>query len=154
MLTGLLHVHSLLRYVLLILLLLSIVKSLGGWLGKKPYTDGNRKLTLFTMISAHLQLVVGLILYFISPNVKAAMTNMGAAMKQPVLRFWSVEHMSMMLIAIVLITLGNSLSKRAKDDEGKHKKTAVFFIIALMVIFLAIPWPWSEVARGWMPGSR
>ena len=154
MLTGLLHIHSLLRYVLLVLLLLSIVKSFGGWMGGKTYSGGNRKLTVFTMVSAHLQLVVGLILYFISPNVKAGLADVGAAMKDPGLRFWTVEHIAMMLIAIVLITLGNSLSKRASDDVGKHKRVTIFFLLALIVIFMAIPWPWSAVARGWMPGVQ
>ena len=154
MLTGLLHVHSLLRYVLLLLILISIVKSFNGWMGKKTYTAGDRKLTLFTMVSAHLQLVIGLILYFISPNVKVGLADMGAAMKDPGLRFWTVEHIAMMLIAIVLITLGNSLSKRASDDTGKHKRVAIFFLLALIVIFMAIPWPWSAVVRGWMPGVQ
>jgi len=152
MLTGLLHTHNLLRYILLILILISIVKSFNGWLSKKSYSEGDRKLTLFTMISAHLQLVVGLILYFVSPNVKAGLADMGAAMKDPGLRFWTVEHIAMMLIAITFITFGNILSKKGKTDEAKHKRVAVLFLLALIVIFLAIPWPWSAVARGWMPG--
>ena len=152
MLTGLLHVHSLLRYILLLLILISIVKSFSGWYGKKQYLPGDKRIALFTLISAHLQLVVGLTLFFISPTVKAGLADMGGAMKNPALRFWSVEHTSMMLIAIVLITLGYSLSKRAKDDETKHKRTAVYFLLALTVIFIAIPWPWKEIARGWMPG--
>ena len=151
MLTGLLHVHSILRYILLILLLVSIVKSLSGWMGKNAYTNGDRKTTLFTMVSAHLQLVVGLILYFVSPTVKVGMANMGEAMKDSALRFWTVEHISMMLIAIVLITLGNTLSKRAKDDAGKHKRVSIFFLLAVVMIFAAVPWPWSAISRGWMP---
>lgn len=152
MLTGLLHTHNLLRYILLILILISIIKSLSGWFGKKSYTGGDRKLTLFTMISAHLQLVLGLILYFVSPNVKAGLADMGTAMKDPGLRFWTVEHIAMMLIAITLITFGNVLSKKGKTDEAKHKRVAIFFLLALIVIFVAIPWPWSTVAREWMPG--
>lgn len=152
MLTGLLHTHNLLRYVLLLLILISIARSFSGWMGKKPYTDGNRKLTLFTLISAHLQLVIGLVLYFVSPNVKVGLADMGAAMKDPGLRFWTVEHIGMMLIAITLITLGNILSKKGKTDEAKHKRVAIFFLLALIVIFLAIPWPWSAVSRGWIPG--
>lgn len=154
MLTGLLHTHSLLRYILLALLLIAIVKSISGWMGKKAYTPVDRKLTLFTMVSAHLQLVVGLILYFVSPAVNVGLSNMGAAMKDSTLRFWSVEHIAMMLIAIVLITLGNILSKKAGSDEAKHKRVFIFFLLALIVIFLAIPWPWSAVARGWMPGVQ
>ena len=154
MLTGLLHVHSLLRYVLLILLLISIVKAYSGWGGKKSYSPGDRKLALFTVISAHLQLVIGLILYFISPNVKVALANMSEAMKNPELRFWAVEHIAMMLIAIILITIGSARAKRAATDEGKHKQIALFFLLALLVIFIAIPWPWKEIARGWMPGIQ
>ena len=154
MLTGILHLHSILRYILLIFILLSIFKSFSGWFGKKQYTPGDKKVALFTLISAHLQLVVGLILYFISSTVKVGMANMGAAMKDPALRFWSVEHITMMLIAIILITVGYSTSKRAKDDETKHKRVATFFLVALLVIFIAIPWPWKEVARGWMPGAQ
>lgn len=152
MLTGLLHTHSLLRYILLILLLITIVQSLSGWLGKKAYTPTNRKLTLFTMIFTHTQLLVGLVLYFISPTVQVGLSNMGAAMKDASLRFWTVEHIAMMLIAVVLITIGNIRSKKASSDEAKHKQVAIFFLLALIVIFMAIPWPWSAIARGWMPG--
>ena len=152
MLTGLLHIHSLLRYIILLLLLITIFKSFSGWFGKKQYLSVDKKFALFTLITAHLQLVLGLVLYFISPNVKQGMADMGAAMKDPALRFWTVEHICMMIIAIILITLGYTLAKRGKDDEAKHKRIAIFFLLALIVIFLAIPWPWSAVARGWMPG--
>ncbi|TAL60751.1 MAG: cytochrome B [Bacteroidetes bacterium] len=151
MLTGLLHTHSLLRYILLAFILISIFKSFSGWVGKKPYLPGDKKVALFTLIAAHLQLVIGLILYF-GNNWHS---NIGAAMKDSGLRFWSVEHMAMMLIAIALITVGYSAAKRGKDDEAKHKKIAIFFLLALIIIFLAIPWPfplWSSVTRGWMPG--
>ena len=154
MLTGLLHVHSLLRYVLLILMLISIVKAFNGWGLKKAYSPGDRKLALFTVISAHLQLVLGLVIYFISPTVKIGLANMSEAMKDAALRFWTVEHISMMLIAIILITIGSARAKRATTDEGKHKQIAVFFLIALLVIFIAIPWPWKEVWRGWMPVAQ
>jgi hypothetical protein len=121
-------------------------------LGKKQYLPGDKKVALFTLIAAHLQLVVGLILYFVSPIVQTGLADMGAAMKDPGLRFWSVEHISMMLIAIILITVGFSSAKRGKDDETKHKRIAIFYLLALIVIFMAIPWPWSAISRGWMPG--
>lgn len=152
MLTGLLHTHSLLRYILLALILIAIFKSFSGWFGKKQYLPGDKKVALFTLITAHLQLVLGLVLYFISPMVQTGLSDMGFAMKDPSLRFWAVEHISMMIIAIILITVGYSTAKRGKDDEAKHKKIAIFYTLALIVIFIAIPWPWSAIARGWMPG--
>jgi hypothetical protein len=152
MFTALLHIHSLLRYGILILLLLAIIQSVRGWLGRKGYTSMNRKLTLFTMIFTHTQLLVGLLLYFISPTVKVGLANMGAAMKDASLRFWTVEHSSMMLIAVAFITLGNIRSKKATSDEAKHKQVTIFFLVALVIILASIPWPWSSIARGWMPG--
>lgn len=152
MLQGLLHTHSLLRYILLIFILIAIIKAFSGWMGKKPYLPGDKKVALFTLISAHLQLVIGLILYFVSPTVKVGLSNMGAAMKDPSLRFWAVEHIAMMIIAIILITIGYSAAKRAASDEAKHKKIAIFFLLGLILIFIAIPWPWSAISRGWFPG--
>ena len=147
MLTGLLHIHSLLRYILLIMMLISIVKSFSGWFGKKQYLPGDKKVALFTLISAHLQLVIGLALYFLN-----GWYSQIGDMENPINRFWSVEHIGMMLIAITLITVGYSSAKRGKDDTTKHKRVAIFFLLALIVIFMAIPWPWSAISRGWMPG--
>ena len=147
MLTGFLHIHSLLRYVLLILLLISIVKSFGGWFGKKQFTEGTRKINLFTLISAHLQLVVGFVVYSLSPEVQ--FSNFAQATKE--VRFFTVEHITMMILSIALITIGYSSSKKGKTDETKYKRIAIFFLLALIVIFIAIPWPWSAVARGWTP---
>lgn len=151
MLIGLLNIHSILRYILLLLMVISIVKAYRGWAGKLPYSGGDRKLTLFTVISAHLQLVIGFMLYFMG-TAADGFKDMGATMKDATARFWTVEHMSMMLIAIILITIGSARAKRAATDEGKHKQIVIFFLLALAVIFVAIPWPWKEIARPLLPG--
>ena len=107
MYTGLLHFHSLLRWVLLLLLIVVVVKAWMGRSGGKTFSAGDKKLSLFTMITAHLQLVLGGLLYMVSDVVQSAIANMGAAMKNPVSRFWAVEHLSMMIIAIALLTIGH-----------------------------------------------
>jgi membrane protein DedA with SNARE-associated domain len=112
----------------------AIVQSLAGWFGKKPYTEGNRKINLFTLISAHTQLLIGIVLYFLSPNVQF---NAGT-MKNDTTRYFTVEHWVMMLIAIALITIGYSKSKRILLPESKHKTVAIYFIIAFLVIIGAI----------------
>src|ERR1051326_6780243 len=145
MLTGFLHIHSLLRYIILLLLIIAIIKSWSGWLGKKPFTDGTRKLALFTLISAHLQLVIGFALYFMN-----GWQNVLGDMENRVNRFFSMEHSLMMIIAIALITIGYSSSKKATTDEAKYKRIAIFFLIALIIIFIMIPWPWKDLGRGWM----
>src|SRR5580704_10226212 len=119
------NLHSWLRYVVFVLVLLAIIQSLLGWLGKKPYTEINRKINLFALISAHSQLLIGVVLYFLSPVVKFNHYTM----KEPTTRYFTVEHWVMMLIAIALITIGHSKAKKIETSEGKHKTIAIFHII-------------------------
>ncbi|MEM9673547.1 MAG: cytochrome B [Bacteroidota bacterium] len=146
---GLIHLHSALRYVVVLLLIVAVLKAFAGWFSNKSYTEGDRKLALFTMISVHLQLVIGLILYFISPVVQSALADMGAAMKDTELRFWAVEHIATNIIGIILITIGYSTAKRASVDKAKFMRTAIFYLIGFVLIMSAIPWPGSRVDRGW-----
>jgi uncharacterized BrkB/YihY/UPF0761 family membrane protein len=119
-----------------LLLAVSLLLAIVGLFGKKPYTQTNRKLNLFAMISTHTQFLVGLILYFFSPLVNYS--NMGQAMKETMTRYWTVEHFVMMLFAIVLITLGHSRSKKAADDFNKHRSIALYYGLAVLVIVVAI----------------
>ena len=124
------HFHSGFRYIVFILVLAAIVQSLTGWLSKKPYTDSNRKINLFALISAHTQLLIGIILYFLSPYVQFS----SGTMKNPAIRYFTVEHWVMMLIAIALITIGYSKSKKALLPEARHKPVAIYYIIAFLII--------------------
>src|ERR1700722_15641397 len=101
--------HSWFRYVLFVLVLVAIIQALIGWFGKKAYTEGNRKINLFAMISADIQLLFGIVLYFLSSFVQF---NSGT-MKNDTTRYFTVEHWVMMLIAIALIHIGHSRSKKA-----------------------------------------
>jgi uncharacterized membrane protein len=134
MYTGLLHTHSALRYVVLIGLLIVIVTSLLGWMNRKPYTNTDNKLSLILFIATHTQLLVGLILYFVSPFVKFGETTMSDKMT----RYWSVEHIFGMLVAVVLITVARSTSKRMTDDNARHKRMFIFNFVALVVIVAII----------------
>lgn len=128
------HLHSGFRYIVLALIVAAIIGSLIGWLGKKLYTNGNRKLNLFAMISAHTQLLIGIVLYFVSPLVQFN----SETMKNKVTRYFTVEHWVIMIIALVLITIGHSKSKKAATAEAKHKTIFVFYIIALVLISAGI----------------
>lgn len=149
MYNGLLHAHSGLRYIVIALLLIAIVQAFVGWFAVKPFTESNRKIALFALISVHIQLVIGLILYFISPVVESALSDMSATMQDPVLRFWAVEHIATMIIGIVLITIGYSTAKRATIDKAKFTRIALFYLIGFVLIVSTIPWPYGRVARGW-----
>ncbi|NEW84886.1 MAG: hypothetical protein GZ094_21305 [Mariniphaga sp.] len=141
MYVGFLHIHDTLRWLLLIGLLITLTKYLAGWLGNKPWKRADNLLGITVTLLMDLQLITGLVLYFfLSPITKMALSDFGAAMKDPNLRFYAVEHLSLMLIAVVLVHFGRAKSKSAKTDEGKFKAGSIFFLIALMVIFAAIPW--------------
>ena len=142
MYTGLVHTHSGLRWIALVLLVVSVLIAISKWQGRSGYTDGNRKLYLFTLISVHLQLVIGLILYFISPKVNFSLLS------DKLYRFYTVEHLTGMLIAIVLITIGYSRSKRASDTTTKQRLVAIFYGLGLLLILALIPWPFRGLGAG------
>ena len=118
--------HSLLRWVILLLSLIAIFRSYAGMSGGKPFTAGDKKIGLFLMISAHIELLIGLYQWITGPMGLQNIRNMGmdAVMKDPASRFYAVEHITGMLIAVVLITIGHSRSKKAATSEGKHKAIA------------------------------
>jgi heme A synthase len=128
------ELHSIFRYVVFVLVLMAIIQSLLGWLGKNPYTEFNRKINLFALISAHTQLLIGIVLYFLSPLVQF---NSGT-MKNDTTRYFTVEHWFMMIIAIVLITIGHSKSKKQTSPEAKHRTILIFYGIALLVVIGAL----------------
>lgn len=147
MYNGLVHLHSAWRYVVVLLLIVSIIKAFSQWFGGNAFTPTDKKIYLFTLISVHIQLLVGLVLYFISPYVQLG--DMAAAMKDAQLRFWTVEHIATNIIGIILITIGYSTAKRVTADKAKFTRIAVFYLIGFILIMSAVPWPWSRVARGW-----
>lgn len=144
MYTGLVHAHSGLRWIVLVLLVLAVIKAAGGLSGNKSF-DGARKLGLFALIATHVQFVIGLVLYFLSPKVQFVAETMGDS----VLRFYAVEHLVTMLIAVVLITIGYSRSKRALTDVSKYKTLFWFYLIGLVIMLSGIPWPFRDLGAGW-----
>lgn len=138
MLTGMKHLHSTLAIILLIALLVSIIITISNLASNKPY---NRKIALIGLISAHLQLVIGVIYYFV---MKFPSMISGAAMKDSVLRFKIIEHPLTMIIAIILITMGYSKSKKLIDAKKANKTVVTFYIIAFILVLIRIPWDtWS-----------
>jgi len=134
MYTGLTHLHSAFRYIVLILLLVVIIKSLLGWINKSKFEAIDNKLSLWLLIATHLQLVGGLLLYFVSPVVQFN----SSTMKDATTRYWTVEHLTMMLLAIALITIARITHKKLKTDDAKFRRLFVLNIVALIIIVVAI----------------
>ena len=133
--------HSILRWMLLLSLAITLVKYIVGWMGNHPWNKTDNILGVVFTSLMDLQLLSGLVLYFfLSPVTKLALSDFGAAMKNADLRFYAVEHFSMMLIAVVLVHIGRAKSKKAKSDRRKFKIASIFFLIALILILASIPW--------------
>lgn len=143
---ALIAAHSGLRWIVLLLLIVTAVKAIGGVAGKKTYRSIDRKLASFTVMFFHLQVVLGFTLFFANKWV-----SMMGEMKEPVVRFFTVEHTLGMLIAAVLLTIGSAKAKRASSDEKKFKTIAWMFTISLLIVLACIPWPFREIfaSRGW-----
>lgn len=111
---------------------------------QKEFTAGSKKLALFAMVAFHIQFLFGWILYFVSEKVQFV----PGMMKVESLRFFSVEHSLMMTMAMIFITMGYAKSKRKETDVLKFRTVAIFYTIALLLVLVAIPWPFREALGG------
>lgn len=151
MYTVLVALHSVLRWFVLLAGLYAIVRGVMGW-GGKPWGPGDRVAGRAFVGLLDLQFVIGIALYLIfSPVVGAAMSNIGAAMRDPMNRFFLVEHPAGMIIAIALAHVGNVKIRKATDDTRRHRLGAVFFGLSLFLILLSIPWPGTPAGRPLWP---
>ncbi len=143
----LLQVHSILRWVILILLFLSIVQSFIGWIRRRELREVDAKLWLFTMISAHTTLLIGLILLFFGRFgiLSSGLPEGVILMKDKFYRFYWVEHPVGMLVATILITIGRGVVKKQITDPLKYKRAFWLFLLALLIIMATIPWPGREI---------
>lgn len=139
----LLTLHSLVRWLVLINLLFAIIEAYRGWLKKRPFTKTDNTIRSVAVTTAHIQLVLGICLYAISPVVRYFLSYFKQAVHEREIRFFGMEHVTMMVIAIVLITIGSAKTKKQQTDQQKFKTMAIWFTIALVIIFLSIPWHFS-----------
>ncbi len=153
---AILYLHNILRWVILIFLVIGIVKSFVGMTSNKPFTSGDKKIGLFLMIGAHLNLLLGLYLW-LAGRYGALTTTLPegtSLMKDVFHRFYWIEHPLGMIVAIILITIGRGQSKKNILDVVKHKRSFWYFLIALIIIIATTPWPFrADIGRGWLPGT-
>lgn len=143
MYNGLLHLHNLMRWIILVLLLLSLVYAF-------TKNEKIRKTSLFLLISAHITLILGLFQWLNgSLGLKQIQElGFGEVMKKAEYRFWAVEHLAGMLIGIILITIA-----RGKAKVLNYKAASWLYLIALIIILASVPWPFrAGIARPWFPG--
>lgn len=134
-------IHSYIAYVALAILILAVINGIRGWLGDKMFTpEKDFRLSLFALILSHIMLLIGLILFFVSPNGLKAIQELGMGGMNSAARLLAVEHPFINIIAIVLITIGWSRHKKFIEGKKKFKSIAIFYGLGLVLILSRIPW--------------
>ena len=142
MYTTMQFIHSYWAYLVLLIVVLATLNALMGFFSNKEYSPKDFRISLFALIVTHLQLLIGLILYFVSPLGMQSISNngMSAVMKDSLLRLNAVEHPMIMILVVVFITIGYSKHKKKLVSKPKFKMLAIFYTIALVLMLSRIPW--------------
>jgi len=146
MYSTLLSLHSLMRWLVLASLIIALVVAYSGWFSKRKFSKFDNAVRHWTATIAHIQLVIGLWLYFVSPIINYFLRSYKDAVHQREIRFFGMEHSLMMITAIVIITIGSAKAKCKQTDTEKFKTTAIWFSLALLIILTMIPWTFSPLA--------
>ncbi|GIW10969.1 MAG: hypothetical protein KatS3mg061_2026 [Dehalococcoidia bacterium] len=144
-----LALHNVVRWGVLIAAVLASLAMLQGWLGKRPWTARDRQLGLLFVITMDIQTLLGLILYLRYLTLLPG--GLASAMGNPGLRFFAVEHAVAMVLALVLVHLGQVLSRRRQRDQAKFRVGAICFGLATLLLLVGIPWPWLSYGRSLLP---
>ena len=137
------HAHSGLRWLFLVIIIFAIVNAIRKWKSGDKFGTKDKLISILALAFTHAQAIIGFILYFGEEKYKG-FSEMG----DRILRFYAVEHLLGMLVAVVLITIGHSKAKKAEDDKAKFKKIFVWFSIALLIVLISIPWPFTIAGAG------
>ena len=143
-----LHLHSGLRWIVLLLLLIVIYRTATA--GQRPFTNTDKKLTLYAMIVCDIMLLIGIYQWFAGDWGYSSIQHNGMkeVMKNSVLRFYAIEHPVGMLIAIAIVHIGKGYAKKNIPDATKHKRILLFFALALLIILVSLPWPFRAAGAG------
>ncbi len=147
----LLALHSWTRYAVVASLLYTMLRSLYGWLAKAEYKSLDNTARSLAVSAVHIQVLIGLTLYFSSPLLDYFRSDIKAGMAVPELRFFGSIHIALMLVASVILTIGGAKARRITDDTQRFRTVAFYFLAAAVIIALAVPWPFSPfAARPWV----
>lgn len=139
---GILGLHSLLRWAIILFLIINISRSFFN--KRKPFSALDKSWNLRLIIVTHINLIVGLYQYFFGSKGYALIktSGMNEVMKDAKLRFWAIEHLTGMLIAVILITISSSIAKKTfENDTKKHNTLLWLYLISFILIVAVIPWP-------------
>ncbi|NML38041.1 hypothetical protein HHL17_12625 [Chitinophaga sp. G-6-1-13] len=147
MYASFLFLHSAARWLLLLSLLYAIGRGMAGWTGRRPFTRHDNLVRHLTATFSHVQLLIGYVLYFQSPLIayfRAHIKETGLPFE---FRFFGWIHVLLMTVAVILITIGSAAAKRQETDLRRFRTMTIWFVLALLLIIMAIPWPFSPLAH-------
>lgn len=146
MLTGFLHLHNVLRYLIIIAAVWAIIKLIQAKKANKPFGKSEKTPSLLYMIFMDIQLVLGVALFFFT-NYITKLKEVAFSDWDKVSQFFLREHLPIMILSLIFVHIGHSAAKKSK-----YSKAITFFIISLVLIIAAVPWPFRDLGRGWIPG--
>jgi hypothetical protein len=133
--------HNIMRWIVILLAVYALVRIFMGVFGKREFTETDRKALSFYAIGMDIQLLLGLLLYFfLSPITTAAFSDFGAAMSNSAIRFFAVEHILMMVVAVVLAHIATITARRATTSASKFNRAAIWLTLSVLAVLAAIPW--------------
>jgi hypothetical protein len=139
--------HNIIRWFVLASLLYALFRAFKGYISKSAFSKTDNAVRHWTATIAHIQLVIGMVLYFQSPVIKYFLGNFKEAVRTLDVVFFGLIHSTLMLTAIVLITIGSAIAKRKQTDRQKFRSMLFWYTLALIIIFIAIPWPFSPLVK-------
>jgi hypothetical protein len=139
--------HNLLRWAVIILGLIAIVRAFNGWLGKKSFDLTNNQVGMLYTSLFDVQLLFGFLLYFYRGWINVLFGDFASAVSNPGTRFFALEHFLLMLAAAVVAHVGRSSARKAGEDAAKHRRLAIWFSLSLLILLAAVPWPFLSYGR-------
>ena len=145
-------IHNIVRWIVLLVGVWAVVRAWWGLLVRKEWSKGDRRAGIIFTSALDIQLLLGVILYFISPLTQSALRDFSGALDNAETRFFAFTHIVWTLLAAVLAHLGRASTKKAPTTRTRFRRAALTFTLALVLILLGIPWLWLDVGRAWLPG--
>jgi len=145
----LLTLHNITRWAVVIFGLIAIIRAFIGWRGHKTFTAADNRIGMSFTMAFDIQILLGLILFFTKGWFSVLTTDFAAAMAAGT-RFFAVEHLGLMIIAVIVAHIGRGLSRKVADSTSKHRRAALWYGLSFILMLAAVPWPFTATARPWL----
>lgn len=143
-----LEIHSIVRWVVILAALFALIRAITGLSFRRGYMATDNRAGLWFTTAMDIQLLVGIILYFfLSPTTTLALQNFSSVMASSTGRFFSLEHVLLMVIAVIVAHVGRAMARRAPTAAQKHRRSLIWFGLSLLIVLAAIPWPFLSYGR-------